>query len=94
MAEKNIFAYKLFLSLNISDFNLFFYVKIATPLKKRKKSPPFPPFSQSCQAPPTLFENLVGGSTPPCRNGASAHYAYLKKKGNADSFAAKDRNQP
>ena len=24
MTEKNIFAYKLFLSLNISDFNLFF----------------------------------------------------------------------
>ena len=24
MIEKNIFAYKLFLSLNISDFNLFF----------------------------------------------------------------------
>ena len=69
MTEKNIFAYKLFLSLNISDFNLFFYVKIATPLKKGKKSPPFSPFSQSCQAPP-LFENLVGGSTPPpCRKG-------------------------
>ena len=30
MTEKTIFAYKLFLSLNISDF----YVKIATPLKK------------------------------------------------------------
>ena len=25
MTEKNIFAYKLFLSLNISDFNLFLY---------------------------------------------------------------------
>ena len=24
MTEKNIFAYQLFLSLNISDFNLFF----------------------------------------------------------------------
>ena len=24
ITEKNIFAYKLFLSLNISDFNLFF----------------------------------------------------------------------
>ena len=28
MTEKNIFAYELFLSLNISDFHLFFYVKI------------------------------------------------------------------
>ena len=33
MTENNIFAYTLFLSLNISDFN-FFYVTIA------KKSPP------------------------------------------------------
>ena len=29
VTEKNIFAYKLFLLLNISDFNFFFYVKIA-----------------------------------------------------------------
>ena len=34
MTEKNIFAYKLLLSLNISDINLFFYAKTATPLKK------------------------------------------------------------
>ena len=33
MTEKNIFAYKLFLSLNISDFNLFL-CKNCTPLKK------------------------------------------------------------
>ena len=30
MTEKNIFAYKLFLALNVLGFN-FFYVKIATP---------------------------------------------------------------
>ena len=29
MTEKNIFIYKLFLSLNISDFSLFFYIKTA-----------------------------------------------------------------
>ena len=34
MTEKNIFAYKLFLSLNISDFNLFFVWKLQLPLKK------------------------------------------------------------
>ena len=33
ITEKNIFAYKLFLSLNISDFNLFL-CKNCTPLKK------------------------------------------------------------
>ena len=32
MTEKNIFVYKLLLSLHISDF--IFYVKTATPLKK------------------------------------------------------------
>ena len=30
MTEKNIFAYKLFLALNVLGFN-FFYVKIAPP---------------------------------------------------------------
>ena len=46
MTEKNIFAYKLFLPLNISDFSgenlfmwIYFYVKIAT-LRPWKKSPP------------------------------------------------------
>ena len=34
MTQKNIFAYKLFLSLNISDFNLFFMWKLQSPLKK------------------------------------------------------------
>ena len=40
MTEKNIFAYKLFLLLNISDFN-YFYVKIA-PLPGKKSPPSFP----------------------------------------------------
>ena len=64
--EKNIFVYKLFLSLNISDFS-FFVCKIATP------SFPANPLLKlrSCQAPP-FFENLVGGSTP-SRNGG-VHY--------------------
>ena len=39
MTEKNIFVYKLFLSLIISEFSLFFYVKTATP---PEKSPSFP----------------------------------------------------
>ena len=37
--EKNVFAYKLFLSLNISDFNLFFIWKLKTP---EKVTPSFP----------------------------------------------------
>ena len=37
MTGKNIFAYKLFLSLNISDFNLFFYLKLQPPLQKGER---------------------------------------------------------
>ena len=40
MTEKNIFAYKLFLSLDIPDL-IYFYVKIAFPLLK-KVTPLFP----------------------------------------------------
>ena len=66
MTEKNIFAYKLFLSLNISDFNLFFMWKLQPSVKKSH-----PPLSQQ---PPSkswgpvklpFFENLVAGSIPP-----------------------------
>ena len=45
MTEKNIFVYKTFFSLNISDFGLFFHVKIAPP--PEKDHPPLslqPPF--------------------------------------------------
>ena len=63
MTEKNIFAYKLFLSLNIPDFNLFFMSKLQPPPEKSCLFPsnPLEKF-RSCQAP--LFENLFGGSTP------------------------------
>ena len=41
MTEKNIFAYKLFLSLNISDFNLILCENCTPPPEKRH-----PPLSQ------------------------------------------------
>ena len=42
MTEKNIFAYKLFLSLNVSDFNLFLCENCNPPLKVEVLSrPPF-----------------------------------------------------
>ena len=50
--EKNIFAYNLFLSLNISDFIFFFFFgKIATP-PLEKSHPLFPSNTKlrSCQA--------------------------------------------
>ena len=40
MTEKNIFAYELFLSLNISDFSLFFMQKLQPPPWK-KSTPSF-----------------------------------------------------
>ena len=55
MTEKNIFAYKHFLSLSISDFRL----KIGPP--------PFPsnlPLKVEVLSNPPFFENLGGGSTP------------------------------
>ena len=78
MTEKNIFTYKLFLSLNISDFNLFFYFKIAPP-------PPWKSHSFLSQQPPLkvevlsatpLFENLVGGSTSPAEGGVYTMFTY------------------
>ena len=44
MTGKNIFAYKLYLSLNISDFNLFFMWKLQPPLKKLPSLSQQPPF--------------------------------------------------
>ena len=54
MTEKNIFVYKLFLSLNASDFRGGFLCKNGKPLEKRS-----PPLSQE----PPLKIVLVGGST-------------------------------
>ena len=71
MTEQKILVYKLSLSLYIPDFSLFFVEKMQ-PLPPLKKSHPLlshqpPPLYKlrSCQAHPPLFENLVGGSTPP-----------------------------
>ena len=67
ITERNIFAYKLFLSLNISDF--IFYVKIANPpcpLKKVTLLLPSNPLLKVEVLPsPAIFEILVGGSPPP-----------------------------
>ena len=64
MTEKNSFAYKLFLSLDITDSNLFFIKKLEpAPWKKS-------PFSKSWgPVKPSLFGNLVGGSSPPAERG-------------------------
>ena len=60
MTEKNIFAYKLFLSLNISDFNLLLIWKLQPPSSQKSH-----PLLTSCQAPPPILKICLGG----------AHYA-------------------
>ena len=73
MTEKNIFAYKLFLSLNISDFNLFFMWQLQPPEKSYPLFPSNPLWKlRSCQVPPFW---KFGGSTPlPAERGGGAHY--------------------
>ena len=79
MTEKNIFVYKLFLSINISDFS-YFLCKTVTP-SPLKKSPPLsqqlpcinwdptnPPFFEICSEPPQQKEWGGGGG------GGGAHY--------------------
>ena len=63
MTEKNIFAYKLFLSLIIWDFNLFFMWKLQPPWKRSPPSFPAIPSRSWDPVKPAPFENLVGGST-------------------------------
>ena len=89
MTEKNIFAYKLFLLLNISDFNLFFMWQLQPPLKKVTLSFPATPSKSWGPIKPPFFENLIGGSTPlPCRKKGGAHYS---SKTGKRSFQATDR---
>ena len=60
MTEKNIFACKLFLSLNISDFSTpLFSRNLPLKIEILSTPPPSPP------PPCPLFENLVGVSNPP-----------------------------
>ena len=72
MTEKNIFAHKLFLPLNIADFDLFL-CENCNPLFPSK-----PPLKvEVLSSPPGLIENLVGGSTPPQQKKVGAHYDCL-----------------
>ena len=65
-----VFAYKLFLSLNISNFNLFFSWKLQPPTPPPPPEKSHHPLSQQPPSKswrpvkPPLFENLVGGLTP------------------------------
>ena len=58
MAKENIFAYELFLSLNISDFDLFF-VTIANHLPPEKSHSPL------SQQPPFFLKIWLEAQPPP-----------------------------
>ena len=70
MTEKNIFVNKLFLSLNISDFSLFFLCKNCYPSKKLSfcQVPPFLKIWSEAQPPPPP-------PLPQQKGGRGAYYA-------------------
>ena len=83
MTKKNIFVYKLFLSLNILDLNLFFMWKLQPSSPSLEKVtclfPSNPPLNVQILSSPSFFENLVGCLMPPPppsqqKGGGSAHY--------------------
>ena len=72
MTDKNIFVYKPFLSLNISDFSfsVYFLYKNCTPPSWKHPYLSLQPPSETLKSKnwdpvkPLLFENVVEGSTP------------------------------
>ena len=68
MTEKNIFAYKLFFSLNISDFNLFL-CENCIPLKKSPSLSQQPPLKVEVLSSPPPFLKIWLEAQTPCRKG-------------------------
>ena len=81
VTEKNIFAYKLFLLLNISDFNFFFYVKIAPPLPSplKKVIPSFSASTSKSWGPvkPPFFKILFQVQLPSQQKRRNAYFGGL-----------------
>ena len=80
MTEKNIVVYKLFCH-QIFQILIYLFFKIATPLKKVTSSFPATPLSKlrTCQAPPPVFENLVGGTNEGMKVAALLHNYLIVK---------------
>ena len=78
MTEKNIFAHKLFLSLNTSDFNLFLCENCNTP-EKSHPSPLFPrnpPLKVEVLSSPPFWKIWLEAQSP-CRKGGGVHYGLV-----------------
>ena len=89
MTVKNIFVYKLFLSLNVSNFSLFLCKNCNSPDKGHSLLSQEPPLKMeilSTLPPPFFFGgNLVGGSIPPQQQkGEGVLTMLLSQKGKAD----------
>ena len=73
MTEKNIFTYKLFLLLNVSDFNLFFKWQLLPSPEKSYPSFPATP-SKSWDPVKRPFSKISLEAQPPPPSPLSAHY--------------------
>ena len=69
ITEKNIFAYKLFLSLNISDFNSFLCENCTPPEKSHPPPSNLPSKSCGPVKPPPPFLKIWLEAQPPCKKG-------------------------
>ena len=79
MTEKNIFAYKLVLSLNISDFNFFMWkLDPPPPEKSEPLFPSNPPLKAEALSSSPPIGKFGWGFTPPPpqHKGGGAHYGY------------------
>ena len=87
MTEKNVFAYKLFLSLNISDFNLFFTWKLHTPLPSppsEKSHPSLPqqlPLKVEVLSNPTFLNIWLEVQPSPAERGWGCTLWYFREGG-------------
>ena len=77
MTEKNIFAYKLFLSLDISDFNSFLCENCN---RSWKKSPPLsqqPPLKVEVLSSPPFLKIWLEAQPPPAERQGDAYYGNI-----------------
>ena len=90
MTDKNIFVYKLFLLLNISDL-FFFFLKLQPPSLMKEVNPLFPsnpPLKiEILSSPCAPFLKIWLEAQPPSRNGG-AHHANLLNETYLDMMRA------